>query len=278
MIRIVTDSAADFEWAELQEKDITLIPLTVSIGDKDYLETLELGKDQFYELLMSGGDLPKTAQPSPQLLLDIIEDAKTKGDDVIYISISAGISGTYQTARMTAEMAEYDACYVVDSASAAGGQRLLVEQAVRMRNENMDAAQIAAELEALREKLTLYACIDTLENLHKGGRISGLSYTIGNLAQIKPIICLKSTISIPAKSMGMKKGIAQQCKMMEQKKPDTRYPIYVMYTYDRTNGDALAARIRTMGYDVPDSRIVNVGAAIGTHIGPNACGVVYIAE
>ena len=175
MIRIVTDSAADFELAELQAMDITLIPLNVSFGDREYLETVELNKDQFYELLMNSQELPKTSQPSPQLLADIIEEAKACGDDVIYISLSSGISGTYQTARMTAELAEYDFCYVVDSASAAGGQRLLVEQAVRMRNENMDASQIAAELEKLREKLTLYACIDTLENLHKGGRISGLS-------------------------------------------------------------------------------------------------------
>lgn len=278
MIRIVTDSAADFELAELQAMDITLIPLNVTFGDQEYRETVELGKEQFYELLLGGGQLPKTAQPSPQLLLDIIEDAKTKGDDVIYISISSGISGTYQNARMTVEMAEYECCYVVDSASAAGGQRLLVEQAVRMRDQNMDAAQIAAELEKIREKLTLYACVDNLENLHRGGRISGLSYTLGNLAQIKPIICLNGTISIPAKAMGMKKGIAYQCKQLEQKKPDVRYPVYVMYTYDRTNGEALAAKIRTMGYDVPESRIVNVGAAIGTHIGPNACGVVYVAE
>ena len=278
MIRIVTDSAADFELAELQEKNITLIPLTVSFGEQDYLETVELGKDRFYELLMGGGDLPKTAQPAPQRLLDVIEDAKAQGDDVIYISISAGISGTYQTARMTAEMAEYDRCWIVDSASAAGGQRLLAEYAATLRDQGMDAENIVAALETAREKLTLYACIDTLEYLHRGGRISGLAYTQGNQAQIKPIISLKSTISIPAKAMGMRKGIAYQCKQLEQKKPNTAHPIYVMYTYDRTNGEALAKKIREMGYDVPDSCIVNVGAAIGSHIGPNACGVVYIAE
>ena len=278
MIRIVTDSAADFELAELQEKNITLIPLTVSFGEQDYLETVELGKDRFYELLMGGGDLPKTAQPAPQRLLDVIEDAKAQGDDVIYISISAGISGTYQTARMTAEMAEYDRCWIVDSASAAGGQRLLAEYAATLRDQGMDAENIVAALETAREKLTLYACIDTLEYLHRGGRISGLAYTLGNLAQIKPIISLKSTISIPAKAMGMRKGIAYQCKQLEQKKPNPNHPIYVMYTYDRTNGEALAKKIREMGYDIPDSRIVNVGAAIGSHIGPNACGVVYIAE
>ena len=278
MVRIVTDSAADFELAELQAMDITLIPLNVSIGDREYRETVELSKDQFYELMLNSGELPKTSQPSPQLLMDIIEAAKACGDEVVYICLSAGISGTYQTARMTVEMAEYDGCYVVDSASAAGGQRLLVEQAVRMRDENRNAAEIAAALEAIREKMMLYACIDTLENLHRGGRISGLSYTLGNLAQIKPIIILKGTISIPAKAMGMKKGIAYQCKQLEQKKPDVRYPIYVMYTCDRTNGEALAKKIREMGYDIPDSRIVNVGAAIGTHIGLNACGVVYIVE
>ena len=278
MIRIVTDSAADFELAELQELNITLIPLTVSFGQQVYQETVELGKDQFYELMLGGEELPKTAQPAPQLLLDVIEDAKAKGDDVIYISISAGISGTYQTARMSAELAEYDRCWIVDSANAAGGQRLLVEYAAKLRDQGMAPADLVAAVEAAREKLTLYACIDTLEYLHRGGRISGLAYTLGNLAQIKPIISLKGGISIPAKAMGMKKGIGYQCKQMEQKKPNTDFPIYVMYTYDRSNGEALAKKIRDLGYDIPDSRIVNVGAAIGTHIGPNACGVVYVAE
>lgn len=278
MIRIVTDTAADLELAEYQDLNVLYIPLIVSIGQTVYQETAELDKNRFYDLLLGGGDLPKTSQPSPQLLLDQIEAAKEAGDDIIYIAISSGISGTYQTARMTAELAEYDRCWIVDGKTATGGQRLLVEYAAKLRDQGMAAADIVAAVEAAREKITLYACIDTLEYLHKGGRISNLAYTLGNLAQIKPIISMKETISIPAKAMGMKKGIAYQCKQMEQKKPDPNHPICVMYTYDRTNGEALAKKIREMGYAVPDSHIVNVGAAIGTHIGPNACGVVYIAE
>lgn len=280
MVRIITDSAADFEPAELEKLNISCIPLSVMLEEKSYRENIDLGKKQFYELLASTGATPKTSQPSPDLLFDLFRDAKNAGDEAIYLSISSGISGTYQTARITLEDVECDDCYVVDSLNATAGQRLLVEYAVRLRDEGKGAEEIVAALEALRGKITLFACIDTLEYLYRGGRISQTVYKLGTMAQVKPIIRVseEGTIEVPAKAMGMRKGLDMLCKRLDAQKPDANHKIYVMYTDDKSIGENLAQKLTAAGYAIPDEQIVPVGAAIGSHIGPGACGIAYVAE
>ncbi len=280
MVRIITDSAADFEPAELKQQNITCIPLSVMMGEQEYQENVNLSKDQFFALLASTGASPKTSQASPQYLADLFAQAKDSGDEAVYISISSAISGTYQTALMTLEDAECDRCYVLDSKNATGGQRMLVEYAVRLRDEGKTAAQIVEAVAALRDKIVLYACIDTLEYLYRGGRISHTVYKLGTMAQVKPIIHVteEGAIEVPSKAMGMRKGMDLLCKRIEQQKPSSEFHLYVMYTADRTIGQTLAKKVREMGYDVPEERIIQVGAAIGSHVGPNACGMVYVAE
>ena len=275
MIRIITDSAADFEPAEYEQLNIGCIPLTVRFGDAEYQENVNLSKEQFYALVHETGEFPKTSQPSPEILLGMIEDAKNCGDDIIYISLSSALSGTYQSALMTKEMAEYDRAFVVDSRNATGGQRMILEYAVKLRDEGKSAEEIIAGVESIRDRIVLYACMDTLEYLYRGGRISHTVYTIGSLAQIKPIIMvdLEGRVEVPAKAMGMRKGMDYLCKRLEQQKPDENFPVYAMYTENRANGEALAKK---MGLEVQG--ILNVGAAIGSHVGPNACGLVYVAK
>ena len=279
MIRIITDSSADLEPQEYEQLGITCIPLTVFFGDTEYQENVNLSKDQFYELLCSGGT-PKTAQPSPQLLLDLFEDAKAAGDEAIYFSISGAISGTYQTACATKAMADYDGCYVCDSKNATGGLRVLLEEAVKLRDQGKSAREIIEGVEALQDRIVLYACMDTLEYLYRGGRISQTVYKLGTMAQVKPILRVTEAgaIEVPAKAMGMRKGMDWLCKRVEARKPDLRHSFYAMYTGDRSNGLALAEKFRAMGYDIPDEKVINVGAAIGSHVGPNACGMIYVAE
>jgi len=279
MVRIITDSSSDLEPKEYEKLNIICIPLTVFFGETEYQENVNLSKDQFYELLAKG-EFPKTAQPSPQLLLDIFEDVKAAGDEAIYFPISSPLSGTYQTACATRQIADCDSCYVVDSKNATGGLRLLLEHAVRLRDQGKNAREIIAGVEAIRDKIELYACIDTLEYLYRGGRISQTVYKLGTLAQVKPIIRVseEGTVEVPAKAMGMRKGIDFLCKRLATVKPSPEHNLYVMYTPERVNGDALAEKFRAMGYDIPEERIIPVGAAIGSHIGPNGCGFVYVSE
>ena len=280
MVRIITDSAADFEPFELEKWNISCIPIKVLLGETEYEENIDLSKDQFFELLASTGATPKTSQPSPRILMDLYTDAVQAGDEAIYITLSSALSGTYQTAAMTCEDMESEACYVFDSRNATGGQRLLVEHAVRLRDEGKSAKQIIAALKEIRDKVVLFACIDTLEYLYRGGRISQTVYKLGTMAQVKPIIRVseEGAIEVPAKAMGMRKGMDQLVKKLEAQKPSADHNLYVMYTADRTIGQTLAQKIAALGYEIPEERIVQVGAGIGSHIGPNACGIVYVAE
>jgi len=280
MVRIITDSAADFEPRELEKLGIICIPLVIMMGEKEYQENVNLSKPQFFQLLSEFDGAPKTAQASPQILMHLFEDAKKAGDEAVYITLSSALSGTYQSACMVRDDVDCDDCYVVDSLNATGGQRLLVEYACRLREEGKSAKEIIAGVESIRDKIVLYACIDTLEYLYKGGRISQTVYKLGTMAQVKPIIRVspEGKIEVPSKAMGMRKGIDFMCKRLEAQKPSTDHPVYVMYTPQQTNAEILLQKVREMGFEVSDDRLISVGAAIGSHIGPNGCGIVYVVE
>ena len=280
MVRIITDSAADFEPQELTKLEITCIPLVIMMGEQEYQENVNLTKPQFFKLLSEFDGAPKTAQASPQILMDLFESARDAGDEAVYITLSSALSGTYQSACMVRDDVDCDDCYVVDSLNATGGQRMLVEYACRLRDAGKSAKEIVACVEAIRDKVVLYACIDTLEYLYKGGRISQTVYKLGTMAQVKPIIRVspEGKIEVPSKAMGMRKGIDFMCKRLEAQKPSADHPVYVMYTPEQTNAEVLLQKVREMGFDVSDDQLISVGAAIGSHIGPNGCGIVYVEE
>ena len=229
MVRIITDSAADLEPREYNQLNISCVPLNVSFGDQDYQENISLTKDLFYALLAQKEGFPKTSQAAPQTVLDLYEDAKARGDEVVHITLSSAISGTYQTALAMKEEVDYDGIHVVDSKNATGGQRILVQHAAQLRDQGKTVAEIISGVEALRGRIVLYACMDTLEYLYLGGRISRTVYKLGNLAHIKPIIRVAEdgSIEVPAKAMGMRKGMDLLCKKLEQLPPDPAIGIAV---------------------------------------------------
>ena len=278
MVHIITDSAADLEPREYEALGVTCIPLRVAFGDREYQENVDLSKDGFYELLLGSQEFPKTSQASPAVLEEIFAHAKEAGDEAVYITLSSALSGTYQTACMVREDVDYEGAFVFDSRNATGGQRMLVEHACRLRDQGLDAAGIIAGLEAIRDRIELYAVVNTLEYLHKGGRISHAVYTLGNLAQIKPIISVdtEGKVILPGKAMGMRKGMDFLGKRLSARKPHGDHPLYVMYTNDHSVAETLAQRLEANGWKI--ERIIQVGAAIGTHIGAEACGIVYVGE
>lgn len=278
-VRIITDSAADLEPEEYKRLNITCIPLTVSFGDSEYKENVNMSKKKFYNLLETQEQFPKTAQPSPYELESILKKAKACGDEAVVITLSSALSGIYQGVVLTKERLNYDKCCVVDSLTATGGQRILAEHAAMLRDMGKKAHEIAEELIALRSKIMLYACIDTLEYLHRGGRISHTAATIGTAVKIKPIIHVTKSgnVDVIGKVLSRVQGMRRLLKYTEDKKSDSRFPIYVMYSHDRKNAETLTNHLKTSKIIVPNNHIINVGAAIGSHIGPNAFGLVYVA-
>ena len=280
MVKIITDSAADFEPQELEKYSVTCVPMQISFDDNEYKENENLTKKQFYDLLENCKSFPKTSQPTPYDFEVMLEEFMENGDECIIITISSALSGTYQNAFLIKNMLDYENCYVLDSLNATAGQRLLVDYAVKLRDEGKTAKEIFDELEILKTKIKLYACVDTLEYLHKGGRLSKTAYTVGTLANIKPVIRIseEGKVEVSSKAMSMKGGIRTVSKKLQTYIPNSNYPIYIVYSNNRKNADLLAEAIQKLDFEVFPENIINIGATIGAHVGSDACGVVFVSN
>ena len=264
MVRLITDSAADMEAEDYEKNRITCIPISVAFGETVYYENVSLTKKEFYRLQGKEKEFPKTAQPTPQTYLDAFQEAKDAGDQVVFLSMSSKISGAYQSAVLAKDMLEYSECYVIDTCTATGGQRILLEYAVLLRDVGLKAEAIIEAIEDLKKRIVIYACMDTLECLRRGGRISRRAYAIGTLANIKPILYVTQE--------------GYMLKKIEECPPDPAFPIHVMYTSDPEVGKQFADYLNKHQVANVALQLWQVGAAIGAHVGPGACGYAYVAR
>lgn len=278
MIRILIDSSADYSAQEAKEHNLELVPINITLDGKNYLDGIDLTKDEFYELLTSTEEFPKTAQPSPQDYVDLFEDAKEKGDSVVYLSLSSGLSGTFQSATLAKNMVEYDDIYLVDTLSATRAIRIMAEYACKLREEGDDAATIAAKLEEFKSRVVIYAALDTLEYLSKGGRLNKAAAAVGELTNLKPIINVtpEGTMAVPGKALGRNKAISTLTKMITEKQIDTTFPIYSLYAVGEENTEKLEQKLGKDGVRV--TKRLQIGSTIGCHIGPGAYGVVFVTK
>jgi len=278
MIRILLDSSADFSAEEAKVRNMELVPINITFGDKNYLDGVDINKDEFYELLTSTETFPMTAQPSPQDFLDIFEDVKEKGDQLIYLSLSSALSGTFQSATLAKNMAEYDDIYLVDTLSATRAIRLMAEYACKLRGEGKDAATIVEALEDFRSRVVILAAVDTLEYLYKGGRLSKAAAAVGELANLKPIITVtkEGKIGVPGKALGRNKALSILVKMVAEYQIDTTFPIYSLYAIGEENTEKLEQKLGKEGVRV--TKRLQIGSTIGCHVGPGAYGVIFVTK
>lgn len=188
MIRVLVDSAADFSQEEIKERGLYLVPLQVNFEEEQYLDGVNLRRDEFYQKLTSGKVFPKTSQPSPQEFLNVFEEVKKNGDELICILLSSALSGTYQSALLARNMVEYEKIYLVDSLSAVVAVQMLCDTALKRIAQGKTAEEIVEELEEVKGRTRIFAALDTLEYLAMGGRISKAAAAIGEMANIKPVI------------------------------------------------------------------------------------------
>ena len=188
MVRIVTDSCADMPPEIMEKHRVACVPLSVTLSTGTYRENIDLGKERFYELLSGETATPRTSQPSPADFESVFAPAMTASDDMVCVLMSSGLSGTYQGACMVRDQLEYKNCYIVDTLCATGGQRILLDEAIRMRDEGKSAKEIFDALEALKTRVNLNTMMNTLEFLYRGGRISKAVYMLGAFARLKPIM------------------------------------------------------------------------------------------
>ena len=276
MLRIITDSAADITVEQAEQLNIDLASLEITFEDGPAPQKTEDDFRRFYERLEKCEKLPVTSRTAPEEYLKVFWDAKAAGDDVLVITLSGGLSGTVDSAGMAKEIAEYDRIEIVDSHQAILTQRMLVEHAVKLREDGYQLHEIAQSVKELREKLVVCGVVDTLKYLQKGGRIPASLAAVGTLLRIKPVIVLEEKILKQlGKARGHDAGVAMLYKRMEQDNFNKAYPVYFGYTSNREMAEQFMQQTRER-YGLTQTRLFPIGGVIGTHCGTNCVAVAYV--
>lgn len=278
MIKILVDSSSDYTMTEIANNGFHFVPLNILLGGKHYRDGIELKPDDFYELLISSGDFPKTSQPSPQDFADIFEDAKAKGDEIICILLSSALSGTCQSAHLAKDMVDYEGIYIIDSLAATVMIKFMGDYAAKLIAEGLNAKEIVSKVENMRKNIKVVAALDTLEYLCKGGRLSRASATIGELANLKPIITVtdEGKVAVIGKCLGKNKALNFIINYLKENARDTEFPLYTLYSYGEENTEKLEERLTKEELSYDDR--VQLGSTIGAHIGPGAFAILYVAK
>ena len=273
-IRILTDSGSDI-CAPFPE-NLTVIPLTIHFGPEEYRDGETIDHKTFYEKLTSGSALPTTSLIPPGEFEQAYKKARDAGETVIAILLSSKLSGTYQSAALAAE--EFENVFVIDSLNATLGEQILVKYALQLVEQGMSAADIAAELERAKSHVNLMGLPDTLEYLHRGGRISKTIAVLGGALSIKPVLRLVDGVVVMiGKARGSKNGNNYLIQEVNKSGVDFSKPLCLGYTglSDELLQRYIADSRQLWEGKVDTLPISTVGATIGTHVGPGAVVVAF---
>lgn len=277
-VRIITDSSCDHLFSKRDEWGIDILPLRVYFGEDEYIDGYNLTTEKFYQLLSEATELPRTSQITPLEFEDVMRPYIEAGDEIVVLTISKEMSGTHNSALITREQFPGAPIYIVNTLTVTFALALLVDLAVRMRDQGMDAKSIAEELDRLKDKTRLYAVIGDLKYLRMGGRLSSTGAVVGTLLGIKPIITIRDgkVINID-KARGMKAGYQSVLSYTENDGIDNRYPVY----FGHTNIPEALKELETAAkdrLDFDEACFCNIGPIVGTHAGPGATGIAFIAK
>mgnify|MGYP004699643957 FL=1 len=277
MIRILTDSASDILPAEAEQLGVTVIPLNVTLEDGTVLrDGVDMTPSAYYEILAGCRKLPTTSQPSPELFENFFLEAATAGDEVIGIFLSHTLSGTYQCAKLAADMANVDNVLFVDSGHVCLSEALLVRLAVQLRDSGKTAGQIAAILEHAKEHLHLVAAIDDLKYLRKGGRLPAAVAVAGGMLGIKPLITIQDgKVAMAGKARGLPGAYVALFKKVEEMGGiSPAFPALAGYTVSPREVTPIQTYLRD-NLQQEDLLVRQIGCVIGTHAGPGAFGIAF---
>ena len=276
--RIIVDSTADL-MPEYKSR-VSVVPLTVHFGEKEYIDGVTIDHKTFYEKLIESDVLPSTSQATPDAFMKAFDKAKEAGEAAVVITLASKFSGTYQSAMIAA--ADYENIYVVDSASAAMGSGILVELAFRLLDEGKSAEEIAAILEEEKKKIVIVALVDTLEYLKKGGRISKTVAFAGTVLNIKPVLSVADgEINMLGKARGSKMGNNLLVQEID-KAGGIDFSKPVLLGYSGLSDALLKKYIEDSRHiwegNLKEVRYTTVGSVIGTHVGPGAVVVAFFKK
>ena len=279
MLRILTDTASDFDIEEAAALGVTLLPMEITVGDQTYRDRFDLTPDRFYEMLIESSDLPHTSQINSYTFEQEFEKIQEVGDSAIVILMSSRLSGTYQNAVIAAR--EYSNIRVVDSKSGSIGEQLLVRYALMLRSKNRELDEIVHRLEVRRNQIRVLALLDTLEYAKKGGRLGTAAAAFGTILSIKPVLTVENgKIKILGKARGSRNGNNFLNKEIASTGIESRLPVAVAYSgLDHSKLDHYIEDSRSIWEGVIDHMPVSqLGSTIGTHAGPGTIVVAYFMK
>ena len=276
--RIIVDSTTDL-MPEFKSR-VSVVPLTVHFGDEEYIDGVTIDHKSFYEKLVETDVHPTTSQATPAAFMAEYEKVRAAGDSAVVITLSAKLSGTYQSAVIAA--ADFENIYVVDSASVTIGAAVLTELALQYLDAGMEAKEIAGRLEEEKKRILIVALLDTLEYLKKGGRISRTVAFAGAVLNIKPVIVVSDgEITVLGKARGSKMGN----NLLEQEIEkaggvDFSAPVLLGYTglSDILLQKYIKDSRRLWEQGLNEVRYTTIGSVIGTHAGPGAIAVAFFKK
>lgn len=271
---VVTDTAACLPPGLARETGVTTVPLHVKVDDSEYKEGVDV-KPADIAAAMRRGCRVSTSRPSPAELLATYERLAGEGTgQIVSVHLSAAISGTSDSARLAADAASIPV-HVVDSASLGMGLGFAVLSAAQHAAEGADRDRVVAVAERRARSATVLFYVDTLDHLRRGGRIGHAQAWVGSALAVKPLLRLRDgEIALFEKVRTSSRAVARLEELALQSADRTQVDITVHHLDASQKADALAERLAERVPSVQDLHVVEVGAAIGAHVGPGLLGVV----
>jgi DegV family protein with EDD domain len=273
-VRIVTDSACDLPQAACDELDVEVVPLTIRFGEREYVDRQELSTEGFWRELAASSVLPETAAPSVGAFEEVFRRLRDEGaDGIVCINLSGRLSATMQSAQVAAKALEGQTpIEIIDSQSASMGIGNLVMYAARRARDGASVEEIVQEVEDRRARQGLFATLDTLEYLRKGGRIGGAQAMFGSMLSIKPVITVVDGVVEPH---GRVRTRSKALRMVLDQIPDGKVEqISILHALAPDVDEFLTL----LEPKVPDAEVVvgTIGPVVGVHTGPRVIGIAYI--
>lgn len=268
-IGIVTDSSCDLPAAVAADHGVTIVPLTIRFGTEVFVDRLELDARAFWERLATTQSLPETAAPGPGAFLEVF-DGTGDVDGIVCICLSSRLSGTYQAAVLAAEQASVPVV-VVDSGVVSMALGLAVLEASASAESGADLETVARTAADAARRSNVYAALDTLEFLERGGRIGRVSAVVGGLLDIKPLITLHDGVLGAAGRVRTRSKAVDA--IVDHATTLDLSSVAVLYSGDAPV-ERVSAALREEG--ITDPVLAELGPVVGTHTGPGVVGVAYV--
>lgn len=281
---LIIDADGELWFTRQEELGVDYIKMPFSYGGKEY--DYDLGKDTdfraFYDAVRKG-EVPKTMALNPEDYIRILTPYFEKGEDVLYVSFSHAMSGTFDhlNTALTTLYEKYPdrKCTVFDTKGISLGAGIQMEYAAELKNAGASDEEIIAKLTEFRDRIAVYFVVDDLMHLKRGGRLSGVAAFAGTLLSLKPILTLDEHggLKVFEKITGKKKALRKMADRVINELTGTDFPVYIVDADCPEEGDALKAMILEKR---PEAKIIRqiVGPVIGAHCGPGTIGVIFVAD